>query len=68
MGVGFQSKKPYGKVNKMDGDQKFVALFVGIVMFCIFGGLTISEYSKYSCRMELAKSGRSVTEIEVLCK
>ena len=52
----------------MDGDQKFIVLFVGIAMFCIFGGLAISEYSKYSCRMELAKSGRSVTEIEVLCK
>ena len=52
----------------MDGDQKFVVLFVGVVMFLMFGGLAISEYSKYSCRIELGKSGRSAAEIVELCK
>jgi hypothetical protein len=52
----------------MDGDQKFVILFVGIAFLFIMGGSAFVEYSKYSCRMELGKSGRSAADIVKLCK
>lgn len=52
----------------MSGDQKFVVLFIGIAFFCIMGGSAFMEYSKYTCRMELGKSGRSAAEVVELCK
>ena len=52
----------------MDSDMKwFVILIIGFI--AVPGvGIGISEWHKQSCRVELAKAGRSVDEIRELCK
>ena len=51
-----------------NSDLKALALLVFACIVVPFVGFGISEFHKQSCRIDLAKAGRSVTEIQELCK
>ena len=52
----------------MDSDMKwFIALIVAFVVIPLVG-LSISDWHKQDCRVELAKVGKSTEEIKELCK
>ena len=52
----------------MESELKFVVLLVGLFIVGIFSAIIIGEHSKYTCRIDLAKTDRPAAEIELLCK
>ena len=53
---------------EMNIDLKAMALLVFACIVVPFIGFGISDWHKQSCRIDLAKAGRSVTEIQELCR
>ena len=51
-----------------DKDLKAMALLLFAVIVVPFVGFGISEFHKQTCRIDLAKTGRTVAEIQELCK
>ena len=52
----------------MDNDMKMVIVLI-VVFFAIpVLVISVSDWQKQSCRLELAKVGRTVEEIKELCK
>ena len=52
----------------MDTDMKwFMLLIIGMVVVPLIG-LGIDEWHSKECRVELAKTGKTVDEIKELCK
>ena len=49
-------------------DLKGLALLLFCLIVVPMVGFGISEFHKQTCRIDLAKAGRSVTEIQELCK
>jgi len=47
---------------------KWYWIAVGLFLAIMAGGMVLSEYQKSECKMDLAKAGRSVEEIQQICK
>ena len=52
----------------MDNDMKMVIVLIVAFFVVPIVALGVSEWQKQSCRLELAKAGRTVEEIKELCK
>ena len=52
----------------MNSDYKLFVWLAVIFFIAPIIGLGISEYQKANCRLELGKLGRTVEDIERLCK
>ena len=52
----------------MDSEFKYLIFFITVFIVCTFSAIGVSEYSKYTCKQELAKTSRPVAEVELLCK
>lgn len=52
----------------MSNDMKMVIVLIISFVFVPMVVLGVSEWQKQSCRLELAKAGRTVEEIKELCK
>lgn len=52
----------------MDDELKYLLLFMTVFFVCISSVVGVSEYSKYTCKQELAKTSRPAAEVELLCK
>ena len=52
----------------MDNDTKMVCILIAAFFVVPMIGLSVSEWRKQDCRLELAKSGKTVEEIKELCK
>jgi hypothetical protein len=48
--------------------EKLVMYMVIAVVACMMGGAVLTEWHKNDCKMELAKSTRTVMEINEICK
>ena len=52
----------------MDSIEKWVLSIITLLFFVPMLGLGITQINEQTCRMELAKAGRSVDEIKQICK
>lgn len=52
----------------MNGDLKFILAFVFICIGLPMMGLAASEYQQHTCKIELAKAGRTAADIKTICK
>ena len=52
----------------MNEDYKLFLVLIAVFLVVPLIGLGISEWRKQDCRVELAKAGKTVEEIQALCK
>jgi hypothetical protein len=47
---------------------KWIVVGIVLVMLGSFVGLGLEQYQQYNCKVSLASSGRTVEEIQQICK
>lgn len=52
----------------MNSDYKLFLVLIGVFVVAPVIGMSINEWRKQDCRVELAKVGKSMDEIKEICK
>jgi len=47
---------------------KWFFIFAAVMYAAMFGGMAIDGWGKSNCRMDMGRAGRSVADIEQICK